>query len=235
MRVFTFAALFFGIISLGFSIYQGRKTASLANDIEKLSRKISDDPEKISRIEKLEKRMRYLEKSLQQLVKLGISRKDNSDRSSSPVLSDSAEELKNLRKDIDAVLTDEALNTEEGQKRLKEILKKSRDSSRVERRKRFDKLFNYMLQERLKKLGEENSIPSDTLEKIDSSLSSERTSFRDLRKNFRAGEIEPSEFFRKTREMREKTNNSVKGMLSDEQYKAYMEMRDTMGGRGRMR
>jgi hypothetical protein len=148
-------------------------------------------------------------------------------------------ELQGLRDDVDAVLTGEALDTEEGRKRLHELVKKaqkqSRERSRSERRKRWKKVFDFLVGEQLQKLAEDADLSQDQQDKLKKLINEEFERSRALRRAFRRGDKTAEEMITQSRKIRDEVDQKVKNMLSSSQYEKYQEQRRDFLGRRRRR
>lgn len=224
-KIITVFSIVLGLSAVTFSWSQSRKISRIEKLLKENKAPSGDDQS--DKIAKLMKRIAGLERHL---VTLASIRSNNSKNVPAAPAGDINTELKRLRTDVDAVLTDEALNTEEGQQRLQEILKKTREKARQERRERNKKLFDYVRRDALDRLAEDAGISKENTDKVDNFLKDEMSEARDLRRQFRDGKIEPAEMFKKLNELREKTDNQVKDILEGDAYKKYSEMRDQFRG-----
>ncbi|MBU1219012.1 hypothetical protein KKF34_02015 [Myxococcota bacterium] len=225
-KIITIISVILGLSAVTFSWSQSRKISRMEKLLKERKENAGDDySEKIAR---LMKRIAGLERHIVTLASIRANN-NNKNAPASPA-GDINTELKRLRTDVDAVLTDEALNTEEGQNRLQEILKKTREKAREERRERNKKLFDYMRRDALDRLAEDAGISKENTDKVDNFLKDEMSEARDLRRQFRDGKIEPADMFKKLNELRAKTDTQVKDILDGDAYKKYTEMRDQFRG-----
>jgi hypothetical protein len=179
----------------------------------------------------LRRRILAVERALTTLVGHALSAQGKAGEAVDPVLQDWVkQEIKSMRSDVDGVLTGESLATEDGRKRLKQVLQEARSEERAERHERWGQLRDVMVKEQLAELAKATGLPAEKVEQIQTLLTDERTQRRTLRQGFQQGEKTAEEFIAGQRALRQATDEKVKGMVSEEQYQAYEKMRKQGGG-----
>jgi hypothetical protein len=174
----------------------------------------------------LRARLYSLEGAVRRLVGLAMSAKGKAGGAPDPVLSAWVKnELKNLRDDVDAVLTKDALSTEEGRSRLKKLLRQARQEERQERRSRWHQVREHLRQERLNKLAEDYGIDTDTQQKLNTMLGDERQKLREIMRSFRSGDKDVATAVSEGRALLDATDKQAGAVLNDAQLKAFQDMR----------
>lgn len=193
-----------------------------------------EDAETLDKLATLEERMSNLEAAVRRLVGLALTRTPApGEKASTPdpvLLAWMKDELKNLRKDVDNALTGESLDTEEGRKKLKDLLKNVRQEERQERHQRFEQMASHFQREQLAQLAKDAGLDQATTDKIDTMLTEERTALRGLMRSFRTGEKDIPSSIAEARKVMADTDAVARQMLTAEQYKAYEQMRQDSPG-----
>ena len=193
-----------------------------------------EDSEALEKAAALEDRMASLEGAVRRLVGLALTRAPAAgEKAGAPdpvLLAWMQDELKNLRKDVDNVITGDSLETEEGRKKLKDLLKNVRQEERREHRQRFEQVANHLQREQLAQLAKDAGLDQATTDKLDKMLTDERQAMRDVWRAFRSGEKDIPAAIAESRKIRAETDAATRQMLSADQYKAYEQMRQEMPG-----
>ena len=188
-----------------------------------------EDSEAADKIAALENRMASLEGAVRRLVGLALTRTPvPGEKAGAPdpvLLSWMKDELKNLRKDVDNVITGESLDTEEGRKKLKDFLKNVRREERQERHQRFEQMATHLQREQLNQLAKDTGLDQGTTDKIETMLSDERQNLRGLMRSFRTGEKDIPTSIAEARKVMADTDAAARQMLNADQFKAYEQMR----------
>ncbi|MFH2009248.1 MAG: hypothetical protein ABI333_21845 [bacterium] len=217
------------MIALGLVIHQTDRVARLERELAKrprpavVTKKSGGDGDDVRR---LNQRLKSLEGAVRRLVSFALTSGTKASGKSDPVLLKWIKnELRNLRDDVDSVLTGDALSTEEGKERLKKLLREARKEDRQSRRQQWQKVAAHMLQERLSRLAKDHNLDQDTTAKIGTLISDEREKMRPLWEEFRSGKKDVATALSEARSARDATDKQVRAMVNDDQYKAYEDMR----------
>jgi len=142
-------------------------------------------------------------------------------------------QVNGLREDVDALLTGEALNTEQGRKQLHQVVRKVQEELHQERHQRWQKMREQMQKDRLSKLAKDAGLSANQVERLSSLMDSERAQRRALMQSARNGEIPFPQAMAGMRTLRQTTNQQARDFLSSSQYTAYEKMREERRGRRR--
>lgn len=138
------------------------------------------------------------------------------------------EEIESLRADVDALLTGEGLDTDEGRAKIKALIDKERSQRRLERdamRREMEKLW-------LTEFAEEAGLDDEQKAALEG-LSERRRELRSsLREQFRAGEISAKEMRDRREEARAAMEKELQEVLTPAQLAAFEERRQNMRNRG---
>lgn len=182
------------------------------------------------RAARLEKRVASLEAAVRRLVGIALTRAPApGEKAGAPdpvLLAWIQDELKALRKDVDSSIGGETLATEEGRKKLKDLLRSVRKEERRERRERWQQVAQHLQREQLGQFSKDAGVDQATTDKIDGMLTSEMDKLRGLMRSFRSGEKDIPTAIAEARKVMDDTDTAARGMLTDAQYKAYEKMRE---------
>lgn len=138
-----------------------------------------------------------------------------------------APEIRQLREDVDALLTGEASATEQGKARLRAIIAETQQQQWADRQVRRDERL-------LEQLTESARLTTRQREDLRQALETERTQRRELLGKARAGEGGFQEIGPALQALRAQTDQKVRGFLDAEQYGQYTTSRSAgRGGRER--
>lgn len=141
-------------------------------------------------------------------------------------------ELAALRTEVDALATGEPIGTEDGKKRLKEVVRSLQDEMFAERAREHVNSMEQNRSDRIKKFVEEARLSPTQAQDLTNILADEQNKRRDLWDQRRGGTLaaDPREAMRT---LRQKTDEAAKGLLSEDQFSQYQTMRrEERGGRG---
>jgi len=216
------------LIALILVVYQTVRVRNLERALKKrpVAEAVSENRSGGDDTQKLQQRIRSLEGAVRRLVGIAITSNSKASGKSDPVLlAWIKNELRNLRGDVDSVLTGEALSTEEGKQRLKKLLRETRKEDRQSRRKQWKKVATHMLRERLNRFAKDHDLDQDTTTKIETMITDERAKLLPLWQEFKSGKKDVATALTEARAARDATDKQIRAMLNDDQYKAYDEMR----------
>ena len=134
-------------------------------------------------------------------------------------------ELRQLREDVNALLTGEATATEQGQARLRSIIADNQQHQWAEREERRDERV-------LQQLTTDAHLSQTQHDDLAKALEAERTQRRTLLANARSGTGRPEELRATMQALRGQTDQTAKSLLSAEQYTKYEASRSFGRGRG---
>lgn len=139
-------------------------------------------------------------------------------------------QLQALRTDVDALLTGEPLGTDEGRKRLKEVVRAVQDEMFSERTQQRQAQQDQERADRLKKFVDEarlSSTQAQDLTRLLDDESARRKALWDARRTAgsEGGGLTGQQVREQMRTLRQTTDDGAKAMLSPEQYTQYESMR----------
>lgn len=142
-----------------------------------------------------------------------------------PVPATLAAEVRQLREDVDALLTGEATATEQGQARLRSLIADTQQRQWAEREERRDARI-------LQQLTDDAHLNQSQRDELAKALEAERTQRRTLLAGARSGEGQgrPEELRSTLQALRAQTDQKARSLLSAEQYTKYESSRSF--GRG---
>jgi len=143
-----------------------------------------------------------------------------------------SDDLTTLRSDVDALLAGNALDTEAGQKRFKQLVRTAQDELFAERMQEHQTEHDRERADRLTKLAEEARLSAQQTQDLTRLLDDEREQRRALRDQVQAGERPRREVFAEFQALGQKTDDGARKLLDDEQYTKYQEMRQSDRPRG---
>ncbi len=123
-------------------------------------------------------------------------------------------EVRQLREDVNALLTGEATATEQGQARLRSLIADTQQNQWREREVRRDERV-------LQQLTQDAHLSPSQHDDVAKALEAERTQRQTLMANARAGQGRPEDLRTAMQALREQTNQRVRSLLSAEQYPKY--------------
>jgi hypothetical protein len=135
-----------------------------------------------------------------------------------------------LREDVDALLTGEAVNTEKGRKQLHQIVRQVQEQVWQERRERWQTMRKEMQQARIKELAKKAGLSANQVERLGTLLDDERTRRRTLRRSVRDGQLPFAQVRGQMRALRQTTDQKAKEILDSRQYTEYEKMRKERRG-----
>jgi predicted ATP-binding protein involved in virulence len=181
----------------------------------------------------LERRLNSLEQTVARMFQMVLSAGRGKAKSDTAPAG-SAAQVNDLREDVDALLTGEALNTDQGRKQLHQIVRQVQEELHQERREQWRKMRDQMHKDRLNRLAKEAGLSTNQVERLSSLMDGERTQRRTLMRAARRGEIPFSQVRDGMRTLRQTTDQQAREFLSSSQYTAFEKMRQE-GGWGRRR
>jgi hypothetical protein len=123
-------------------------------------------------------------------------------------------EVRQLREDVNALLTGEATATEQGQARLRSLIADTQQNQWREREVRRDERV-------LQQLTQDARLSPAQHDDLAKALEAERTQRQTLMANTRAGQGRPEDMRTAMQALREQTNQKARALLSAEQYTKY--------------
>ncbi|MFA6034932.1 MAG: hypothetical protein WC889_18675 [Myxococcota bacterium] len=133
-----------------------------------------------------------------------------------------------LRSEVDALLAGEALSSEAGRKRFKEMVRTVQDEVFQERGKERFNAFEKDRNDRLKKFADDAKLSNTQEQQVKTILDSESQQRRALMEQMRSGQGQAQgqvDIRTTMRNLRESTDQAAKGILSQEQFTQYQQMR----------
>jgi hypothetical protein len=192
--------------------------------------KTPDDP----RAARLERRVAWLEQTVARVVRMSLA--GGRGRAEGPAAGPApasgagspaatSDRVSRLREDVDALLTGEALATEQGRKRLHQVVRDAQDQVWRERRQRWRKVHSELRKERMKEFAEKAGLSASQQQQLTSLLDGERSRRRQLMRSARDGEVPFTQAMKTIRGLRTETDQKVKGLLDSKQYEQYEKLR----------
>ena len=182
----------------------------------------------------LERRIASLEQTVARVFRMVIADSSRAaGRKGAPSSDAPPSTVSDLREDVDALLTGEAVSTEQGRKRLHDIVRKVQEDAREDRRQRWRTMRDEMRRSRLKTLAKKTGMSANQVERLNTLMDDERTQRRALMLAARDGQRPFPEAMEQIRALRQGTDTKAKEMLDSKQYEAYENMRQERRGRHR--
>ncbi len=192
------------------------------------------------RLSSLEMELSRLMKRVDTLERAGLPRPG--EPAQAMTTEQQAQQLQALRADVDALLTGEPLGTEEGRKRLKEVLRSVQDEMFADRAQQREAQQAQGRADRVRRFVEEARLSATQAQDLTRLLDDEaekRRSLWDARRGANAaggqpGGVSPGQQMRdQMRALRAATDASAKSILGADQYTQYEAMRSEERGGGR--
>lgn len=133
---------------------------------------------------------------------------------------------------MDALLTGEALATEQGKRRLHDIVKEAQEQAWHERREQWQKMRKEAQTSRLRQLAEDAGLDTNQVEQLTTFLDHEDEQRRAIFDAMTSGKKTHDQARSELRALRQSTNQQAQSLLSDQQYTAYEKMREERRGPG---
>jgi len=179
----------------------------------------------------LEGRVASLEQTVARVFRMVLAAGQARERSGrSPVESTDDRRVANLREDVDALLTGEAVGTEQGRKQLHQIVRKVQEQVWQERRQQWQTMRDEMRRQRVKTLAKEAGLNANQVERLNTLLDDERSQRRALRQGARSGQVPFAQVMEQMRTLRQTTDQKAKELLDSRQYAEYEKMRQERRG-----
>lgn len=174
----------------------------------------------------LEGRVASLEQTVARVFRMVLAAGQTRERSGrSPGAAADNNAVTDLREDVDALLTGEAVSTDQGRKQLHQIVRKVQEEVWQERRQRWDAMRAERSRARVKSLAKEAGLSANQEQQLNTLLDDERTQRRALRRSIRGGQLPWAQVREQMRSLRQATDQKAKDLLSSAQYEAYEKMR----------
>ncbi|HEY3451439.1 MAG TPA: hypothetical protein VGK67_34085 [Myxococcales bacterium] len=246
-KLLGIAALALSVVALGVSLTRGGgppapEGAASPPPVDRAARAEGGGQDD-GRLSQLELEISRLMRRVDALERAGVTRPG--EPATAMTTEQQAKQLQALRTEVDALLTGEPLGTEEGRKRLKDVVRAVQDEMFADRAQQREIQRDQERSDRLKKFIEEarlSSTQAQDLSKLLDDESAQRKAWSDARRAANgagagaAGEPVASgqQAREQMRTLRQTTDATAKAMLSAEQYTQYETMRseDRGGGRG---
>ncbi|HCF57163.1 MAG TPA: hypothetical protein DFS52_04080 [Myxococcales bacterium] len=141
------------------------------------------------------------------------------------------QQLESLRSDVDALLTGEAIETESGRTRLKELVGEIQNEVFAERVRERTAAREAATNERIARFAQEARLSPSQEDEVRKLLDAEAKKRQELQTNRGGGDRRQA--FQQMRALSEETNEQAKSLLSADQFSQFEEMRqeDRHGGR----
>ena len=134
-------------------------------------------------------------------------------------------QVERLRKEVDSLLTGEALASDAGRKRFKEVLRTVQDEVFAERMQDQMAALDKDRTDRLKKLADDARLTSDQQQQVAKLLNDESQQRRAIIDQLRSGQAQPGENRGAMRTLRQNTDEAARQVLDSSQYEKYQQMR----------
>lgn len=222
------------LLALGLVIYQTVRVGRLERKITSLSRTAgsgeASDAHADSDVAALERRIAALERTATRLLSLVLSKRPGAgaDPKSAAALSTM---FKNLRSDVDAVLSGDALSTDEGRKRLHKLVEKAQRQTRQKVWDRWRELFEHRMRKALKQFADGAGLTDGQLQKLTQLAYETIDKTTAIKEAYQRGKITPAEFLEKNKKARREMDQKVRNMLGDEVYQKFVKARRKFMGR----
>jgi len=172
----------------------------------------------------VERRVAALEQTVSRLFKMLIAKAQGASREGGAAPATPAD-LAALREDVDALLTGEALETDQGRKRLHEVIRQAQEEAWQQRRQQWRQWRQQAQRGRLEELGEKARLNAAQVEQIGGMIEGERTQRRALVDQMRRGDKSFEQGRAELRALRQQTDQKVRELVDPAQYQAYEKMR----------
>ena len=239
-KALPMAAIALSVISLAVSLTRGPEQAGEPTAPQPVVEN-ADKPEpdaQEAQLVSVEMELTRLMRRVEALERAGVARPG--EPAAAMTTEAQAKQLQALRGDVDALLTGEPTQTEEGRKRLKEVVRSIQDEVFADRAQERAAQREQGRAERFKKLIEEARLSSTQAQDLTRLLDDEAAQRRALMEARRsAGGGAAAGRRDQLRTLRQRTDEGAKSLLSEEQYGQYQAMREEERGgshdRGRNR
>ena len=138
---------------------------------------------------------------------------------------DDRQQVERLRKEVDSLLTGEAIASDAGRKRFKEVLRTVQDEVFAERMQDAMVQIEKDRADRLKKLADEAQLSDAQQQNLQRLLDEESQKRQALLEQVRAGNNPPGAERGAMRQVRQQTDQAVQQVLDQGQYDKYQQMR----------
>jgi hypothetical protein len=129
-----------------------------------------------------------------------------------------------LRSDVDALLTGEALETERGRERLRQVIKDEQHQHFAERQRARQESRDRWVQAQLDELSAEARLSDDQASRLRRLIASEGERRAEIIASLGGAPI-TAEASQELRRMRSETENTARSVLSEDQHQAFLRMR----------
>lgn len=226
-RILPISALVLALVALGAALLRSPQPEDAS---ARVSTETSDGPEvapldlaeRDEKIAALESTVASLVRRIAQLEKA----KGAEPGEAVAVGSRERQQLEALRGDVDALLTGEAVDTEKGRQRLKEVVHSIQDELFAERIQEREAARESARTERLTKLVQEarlSATQESDLKALIEQETQQRTALREQRRSGKPGDGRQARA--EIRALRERTDEGARAFLDDEQFAKYQKMR----------
>lgn len=141
-------------------------------------------------------------------------------------------ELDRLKDTVDALLREEALNTQAGKQRLQEIVSKAYDTARKTRRKRWRKIRQEATRDRLAQFADKANLSDRQLKDLRNLIDGEREKRRQIFSGVRQQKKPLLQARKEFRDLRKETTQKARDLLDEEQFDLYKKEFRRGGRRG---
>ncbi len=145
------------------------------------------------------------------------------------------ESVHEIREQVDALLVRDALDTEAGRSRLKDLVRETRQQDRAERMERWQSSRQEEARQEIQRFTEAHNLSSQQTREISQLMDTEMTTMGELFRGAREEGRSHREIRTEIRQLRETTDVQAREVLSDDQYAGFEAMRDELGGPGSRR
>jgi predicted kinase len=223
------------VLALGLVIYQTVRVGKLERRITSLSRSTgsadtsdSDD----SDVAALKRRIAALERTATRLLSLVLSRRNGAGGGADSGPGGAVTgKLRKLRADVDAVLSGDALSTEEGRNRLHKLVEKAQRQTRRKIWDRWRELFEHRMRKALKQFADSTGLTDGQLQKLTQLAYETIDKTTAIKEAYQRGEITPAQFLEKNKKARREMDQKVRTLLGDEVYQKFVKARRKFLGR----
>lgn len=224
------------LLALGLVVYQTVRVGRLERKVASLSRSAgsgetarTDDD---SDVAALKRRIAALERTATRLLSLVLSgRRGAGGGADSGPGGAVTDKLRKLRDDVDAVLSGDALSTDEGRKRLHKLVEKAQRQSREKIRSRWRELFEHRMRKALKQFADSAGLTDGQLQKLTQLAYETIDETVQLQKAYQRGEITPAQFLEKSKKARQEMDQKARNLLGEEVFQKFVKARRKFLGR----
>lgn len=223
--------LAFLVLFSGAFVYQQRELKSLRRSLAELNRK--EDPAKAETgydDSDLKGRLFKLEQTVARIFGMILNGQKGTVRKADP--RDLGNRVANLRDDVDALLTGEALDTADGRKRLHKIVRQAQQKAHAERRQRRQAFHRQMIEHRMKEFADSTGVSERQAQEAMGILDQLREQRRSLFDAMRQGQKTYGETMTELRNARKEAEQKLGGILDEQQLDQF---KQTFLSRGRGR